>query len=255
MKKNIATFATGIAMPTKKQDFPYLLLLFLLLTTSILYGCSASKNNTTMHKAVSTKPTKARSLKFESPTQNNKLYGTVTDKNGAALKDVAVIFDAQNMASTDENGNFSFDTEKEIGKIYQLVFMKDGYNKAVRNYTLQMHDANYTIAMIQPCKCDTIICNTCYEKNVDFDFEKDSYTLNNKQKIALDALIECLKLHPEKEILILHNTMFPKRDIAKDRLQTVVKYFTQKGIMDYRVKQEMVSEKNTGAKQIEIISK
>ena len=46
--------------------------------------------------------------------------------------------------------------------------------------------------------------------------------------------------------------MFPKRPIAAQRLTEVLKFFTRKGIMDYRIKKEMTSEKNTSAKQIEI---
>lgn len=253
MKKNFATYATGNAMPKKRQN--NLFFLFILLTTSILFGCSVNKNNTNTQKLASTEIGKRKTILFESTNKSNKITGKITDKTGAALKDVEVILDAQNMAVTDKSGNFSFNTQNKMGKIYQLVFIKDGYNKAVRNYTVQMNDANYSVAMVQPCKCDTIICNSCFEKNVHFDFEKDNGTLTKEQKIALDALIECLKLHPEKKILIQHNTMFPKRAIAKERLQNVVSYFTQKGIMDYRVKKEMTSEKNTDAKQIDIMSK
>jgi hypothetical protein len=255
MKKNFATYATGIAMPNKKQDYHYLFLIFLLLATSIIFGCSASKNNIDLHKTISTEVAKGKAISFETIYQNNRIYGTVTDKTGASLKDVQVIFDKQNIALTDENGNFNFDVEKEAGKMYQLIFSIDGYNKAVRNYNTEMNDASYNIVMVQPCKCDTTICNTCFIKNISFDFEKEGSILTKEQKLELDALIECLKLHPEKEIIIQHNTMFPKRPIATQRLDVVLKYFTQKGIMDYRVKKEMKSEKNTGAKQIEITSK
>jgi hypothetical protein len=41
MKKNFATYATGIAMPKKKQH--YLSIIFLFLVASILCSCSASK--------------------------------------------------------------------------------------------------------------------------------------------------------------------------------------------------------------------
>jgi outer membrane protein OmpA-like peptidoglycan-associated protein len=255
MKKNFATYATGIAMPSKKQHQYYLVLFSLCLATIILFGCSVSKNNINTQKVVSTELVKRKTILFESPIQNNRIYGTITDKTGAALKDVTVIFDTQNIALTDESGAFDFNTEKAIGKIYSLIFVKQGYNKAVRNYSAHMNDANYNIVMVQPCKCDSTICNTCSIKNSGFDFENNSYTLTKEQKVALDALIECLKLHPEKEILIQHNTMFPKRPIATQRLDAVVDYFTQKGIMNYRVKKEVVSNKNTSAKQIEIVDK
>jgi outer membrane protein OmpA-like peptidoglycan-associated protein len=252
MKKNFATHATGIAMPKKEQHV--LLIIFLFLAASILCSCSASKNNSASLNVRST-ATKSTTIYFENTTKNARLYGTITDRAATALKDVEVMCNNQQVALTDDNGSFSFTIEKEIGKMYQLIFSKDGYNKAVRNYNVEMDDANYKIVMIQPCKCDTTICNTCFTKNVSFDFEKDSDTLSKEQKLELDALIECLKLHPEKEILIQHNTMFPKRAIADQRLDVVVKYFTQKGVMDYRVKKEKVSEKNTAAKQIEIVNK
>ncbi len=255
MKKNFATCATGIAMPNKKQNQHFLCFIFLLLATSLLFGCSASKNSINPHKIIFSEVAQDKTILFENLNINNRIYGTVSDKTGTALKDVEVIFDAQNIALTDERGNFSFNTEKEIGKIYQIIFAKNGYNKAVRNYNSEMNDANYNIVMQQPCKCDTIICNTCFSKNVSFDFEKNSNTLTKEQKDQLDSLIICLKLHPEKEILIQHNTMFPKRPIASQRLDAVLNYFTKKGIMNYRIKKEMLSNKNTEAKQIEILSK
>ncbi len=252
MKKNFATYATGIAMPKREQH--YLSIFFLCLASSILFSCSASKNNNTSLNIPNTE-TKSRTIYFENTNENTRLYGTITDKAGEALKDVEVICNNQQVALTDDNGAFSFTIEKEIGKMYQLVFSKDGYNKAVRNYHTEMNDASYSIVMYQPCKCDTTICNTCFTKNIGFDFEKESYTLSKEQKLDLDSLIECLKLHPEKEILIIHNTMFPKRPIASQRLDVVVKYFTQKGVMDYRVKRKVVSDKNANARQIEIESK
>jgi hypothetical protein len=248
MKKKIATHATGIVMPKKQQ--PNLCLIIFLFAIAVLFGCSASKNSA--HNLVSTEIVKSKTILFESPKQNNRIYGIVTDKAGAALKDVAVTLDNQNTALTDEKGNFDFNIEKEVGKIYSLIFMKEGFNNAVRNYNTEMNDANYHIVMVKPCKCDTTICNTCFTKNIGFDFEEEGSILTKEQKIDLDALIECLKLHPEKEILIQHNTMFPKRPIASQRLDVVLKYFTQKGVMDYRVKKEMVSDKNNSAKQIEI---
>jgi outer membrane protein OmpA-like peptidoglycan-associated protein len=252
MKKNFATYATGIAMHNRKQH--YTTLIFLCLASGILFGCSAPKNSTLAFNTANT-TTKNKSLFFENTNKNARLYGTITDRTGVALKDVEVICNNQQVALTDDNGAFSFSIEKEIGKMYKLIFSKDGYNKAARNYNAEMDDASYNIMMVQPCKCDTTICNTCFTKNVGFDFEKDSDTLSKEQKIILDALIECLKLHPEKEIIVHHYTMFPKRAIASQRLDAVVKYFTQKGVMDYRIKKEMVSEKNTAARQIEIVNK
>ncbi len=252
MKKNFATYATGIAMPKKEQH--YLSIIFLLLSASILFGCSASKKNSTSLN-VTNAVTKSATIYFENTNKIARLYGTITDRTGAALKDVEVICNNQQVALTDNNGAFSFTVEREIGKMYQLIFSKDGYNKSVRNYNAEMDDASYNIVMVQPCKCDTTICNTCFTKNVGFDFEKDSDTLTEEQKLVLDALIECLKLHPEKEIIVQHYTMFPKRAIADQRLDVVVKYFTQKGVMDYRVKKEKVSEKNAAARQIEIVNK
>jgi outer membrane protein OmpA-like peptidoglycan-associated protein len=213
----------------------------------------AKKNSTSVN--VPNTATKSTIIYFENTNKNARLFGTITDRAGTALKDVEVLCNNQQVALTDNNGSFSFTIEKEIGKMYQLIFSKDGYNKAVRNYNAEMNDANYKIVMVQPCKCDTTICNTCFAKNVGFDFEKESNTLSKEQKLILDALIECLKLHPEKEIIVQHYTMFPKRAIADQRLDVVVKYFTQKGVMDYRVKKEMISEKNAAARQIEIVGK
>jgi hypothetical protein len=254
MKKNFATYAIGIAMPSAKQQQNCLLFICLLLAASIMFSCSATKNTIATSAKVTT-TSKNKTIFFENTNKSARLYGTVSDKAGAPLKDVQIIFDNQNVGLTDDNGNFGFNTEKEVGKIYQLIFSLDGYNKAVRNYNTAMNDANYSIVMVQPCKCDTTICNTCFTKNIGFDFEKESATLTKEQKLELDALIECLKFHPEKEILIQHNTMFPKRPIATERLDVVLKYFTQKGIMDYRIKKEVVSERNTAARQIEIVGK
>jgi outer membrane protein OmpA-like peptidoglycan-associated protein len=254
MKKNFATYATGIAMPKNKQRLNYLSVIGLLLAVSIMFGCSATKN-TIATSANVTRTSKNKTIFFENTNKSARLYGTVRDKAGTSLKDVQIIFQNQNVALTDEKGIFSFNTEKEAGKMYQLIFSIDGYNKAVRNYNTEMNDANYNIVMVQPCKCDTTICNTCFTKNIGFDFEKESATLTKEQKLELDALIECLKLHPEKEIRIQHNTMFPKRPIGTERLDVVLKYFTQKGIMDYRIKKETTSKKNTDVKQIEITSK
>ncbi len=252
MKKNFATYATGIVMPKKEKH--YFSIIFLLLAASILCSCSASKNNSASLNVPNT-VTKSATIYFENTNKNARLYGTIRDRAGAALKDVEVTYNNQPVALTDDNGAFSFTIKKEIGKMYQLIFSKDGYNKAVRNYNAEMDDASYNIVMVQPCKCDTTICNSCFAKNIGFNFEKDGNTLSKEQKIELDALIECLKLHPEKEILIQHYTMFPKRAIADQRLDAVVKYFTQKGVMDYRVKKEKLSEKNAAARQIEIVNK
>jgi RecA-family ATPase len=254
MKKNFATYATGIAIPKNKQQKHYVLFIGLLLAASTIFSCSQIKNTIGTSAKVTT-ASKNKTIFFENTNKSARLYGTVSDKAGAPLKDVQIIFDNQNLALTDDNGNFSFNTEKEAGKIYQLIFLIDGYNKAVRNYNTAMNDANYNIVLVQPCKCDTTICNTCFTKNIGFDFEKEGATLTKEQKFELDALIECLKLHPEKEILIQHNTMFPKRPIATERLDVVLKYFTQKGIIDYRIKKETTSEKNIDVKQIEITSK
>jgi hypothetical protein len=252
MKKNFAKYATGIAMPKKEQHV--LSIIFLFLALSILCSCSVTKKDSASLN-VPNAETKSTTIYFENTTKNARLYGTITDRDATALKDVEVICNNKQVALTDDNGSFSFTIEIEIGKMYQLIFSKDGYNKAIRNYNAEMDDASYNIVMIQPCKCNTTICNTCFTKNIGFDFEKESYTLSKEQKLLLDTLIECLKLHPEKEIMIQHYTMFPKRAIASQRLGVVVKYFTQKGIMDYRVKKEKVSEKNAAARQIEIVNK
>jgi outer membrane protein OmpA-like peptidoglycan-associated protein len=255
MKKNFATYATGIAMPNTQQQPLFLSIILSLLITSLLCSCSTSKNSISVTKMSSNDIVKNSTIVYASPNENNRIFGNITTKAGAPLKDVQIIFDNQNVALTDEKGNFDFNTKKTTGSIYQLIFSKEGYNKAVRNYTTEMNDANYNLTLIQPCKCDTTICNTCFLKNVSFNFEKETTTLSKENKTALDALIECLKRNPEKEIWIQHNTMFPKKAIASQRLETVLGYFTDNGIMRYRIKKEMIAEKNTVAKQIEIMSK
>jgi outer membrane protein OmpA-like peptidoglycan-associated protein len=225
MKQKFATIATGSAMPisTRKN---YIYCLVLLLCMSFSFSCIAQQN-----KSIT-------------------IFGKATDKDGIALNNVQVKFDGIEMATSKEDGSYSFITEKEVGKFCQLLFIKDGYNKAVRTYNAEMTDLNFSIKMVVPCKCDSVA--KCNMQIVQFDFDNESNKLNELQKKQLDALIECLKENPEKEITVHYNTLYPKKQIGGKRLATVLNYFLQKGIMSDRVKSETVTNKTADAKQIEI---
>ena len=253
MKKIFAENATGVAMPNFKKNNNYIILISLLFSALLLFSCSASKNyiEETYSSAEIVKP---KLTVFKNYNNNVTLYGTVVDKDGMALKNVQLTFEKEPVALTDEQGIFSFKVESKVVKIYQIIFSLAGYNNVVRNYNTEMNDASYNIVMVKPCKCDTSSCNTCFRKTVGFNFEKESATLTQAQKLTLDTLIECLKLNPEKNINVQYNTKYPKKQLPSQRLNEVLKYFMLKGIMDYRIKKEISSEINSGAKQIEIKS-
>ena len=250
MKKNFATYATGIAMPNNKRMINYSVVFSLLLSTSILFSCSAT--NKILLTDTSNEITKSKLVFVDFKNNSATLSGTVVDKNGVPIKDVQLIFEKNPIALTDEEGKFSFTADKVVGKMQQIIFTKEGYNNAIRNYNAEMNDANYNVVMLQPCKCGTKSNNTCNMKNLGFDFENETASLSAEQKKALDALIECLKLHPETEINIQYNTMYPKKGIASKRLDEVQKYFSAKGIMDNRMKKEINTEVKKSDKQIEI---
>ena len=250
MKKNFATNATSIAMPNNKKMINYLSILSLLFVAFILFSCSAT--NKIPLTDTSNEITKSELGFVDIKNNSATLSGIVVDKNGTAIKDVQLIFEKQQIALTDEQGNFSFTADKVVGKMQQIIFTKEGYNNAIRNYNAEMNDASFNVVMFQPCKCGTKNNNSCNIKNLGFDFENETASLSKGQKQSLDALIECLKLHPETEINIQYNTMYPKKGIASKRLNEVQKYFTAKGIMDYRIKKEINAEVKNGDKQIEI---
>lgn len=253
MKTKIATYATGIAMSTISKNNQYLVALFIV-STSLLFGCSTSKYNATVKKNVATS-LQIENVKFiKSKNDTATIFGVVTGNTGVALSDVGVIFDGDKVATTDEKGVFSFFTDKEIGKMYQLVFSKDGYNKTIRTYNFEIENPNYEVAMIIPCKCDTITCNKCFTNNVAFDFEKESIRLNEVQKKVLDDLIECLKSNPEKVVTIQYNTLYPKKQVGAQRIDAILNYFILKGIMDNRIKKETVTNKDANSKQINILN-
>ena len=250
MKKNFATCATGIAMPNNKKRNNYTLVFSLLFSTFILFSCSATNKMPLIN--TSNEITKNKLVFANIETKSATLSGTVVDKNGTPIKDVQLIFENQNIALTDEQGNFSFTADKIVGKMQLIIFTKEGYNKAARNYNAEMNDASYNVVMFQPCKCGTKSNNTCNMKNLSFNFENETASLSAEQKQNIDELIECLKLHPETEINIQYNTLYPKKGIASKRLDEVQKYFSAKGIMDNRMKKEINTEVKKSDKQIEI---
>jgi outer membrane protein OmpA-like peptidoglycan-associated protein len=225
MKQKFATIATGIAMPISQRNNKFTLSLLLI---GICFSLSsiAQKSN------------------------NVNIFGTAKDKAGLALSNVQVKFDGIDVASTNEEGSYTFTVEKETGKMYQILFIKDGFNRAVRTYNAEMTDLNFSVKMVVPCKCNTV--DKCVLQNVQFDFDKESNQLNKTQKQQLDELIACLKLQPEKEVTVHYNTLYPKKQIGGKRLAAVLNYFLQKGIMNDRVKSETVTNKTAAAKQIEI---
>ncbi len=251
MNSTNAKHATGIAMPILKMKKTMLLFVF----SFCIIWISSAKNNqkSNLNKQLKTLIICNQHLS-KGNTNTAEIYGTVVDKNNTALQNVDIIFDGKFAAITDINGAFRFNITKEIGKIYQIIFSKEGYNKAIRNYNFEMQEANYAIKMIVPCKCDTIICKKCFLNNIAFDFDNESSKLNEVQKKLLDGLIECLKLNPEKNITIQYNTIYPKKQIGPQRLAAVLHYFMLKGIMDNRIQKETVTNKDVSSKQIEILN-
>jgi outer membrane protein OmpA-like peptidoglycan-associated protein len=249
MKKINAFFATGIAMPIIKKKKTFLLL------PCILFACMFISCNPTSSIAIAGKQSevKKKGIVLENISNNQSINGSVKNIAGMPLKDVSVQLNGKEIALTNEDGSFNFNFESEVGKLYQIVFYKEGYNKAVRNYNSQIADANYPIVMTAICICNPVIDKTCFLKNIKFDFENDGSKLNDEQKAMLDELIACLKNNPEKTIKINHYSLHPKRLTATDRLETVVKYITQKGIMNSRIEHEKLVDKNVGNKQIEIM--
>jgi outer membrane protein OmpA-like peptidoglycan-associated protein len=228
MKQKFATIATDSAMPisTRKKNINYL----------VLFLCM--------------------SLSFSSIAQQNMgitIFGKATNKEGIALNNVQVKFDGIEMATTKEDGSYSFTTEKEVGRFCKLLFTKDGYNKAVRTYNAEMTNLDFSIKMMVPCKCDSV--TKCNMQIVQFDFDNESNKLNELQKKQLNALIDCLKENPEKEIIVHYNTLYPKKQIGNKRLAAVLDYFMQKGITSDRVKSETVTNISVNTKQIVIENK
>ncbi len=253
MKTKIATYATGIAMPSITKIDQYLVALFIV-STSLLFGCSTSKYNVIVKKNVATNLQIDKVKFIKSKNDTATIYGVVTGNTSVALSNVEVIFDGDKVATTDEKGVFSFFTGKEIGKMYQLVFSKDGYNKAIRTYNFEIENPNYEVTMVIPCRCDTVTCNKCFTNKVAFDFDKESIRLNEVQKKVLDDLIECLKSNPEKVVTIQYNTLYPKKQVGIQRIDAILHYFMLKGIMDNRIKKETVTNKDASIKQINILN-
>jgi outer membrane protein OmpA-like peptidoglycan-associated protein len=235
MKTKIANNATGIAMPLQQLCINTIRLL---LVTVLLF-------NLYIQKAFS-QPVKATT------TSSNTISGKATDKTDTPLKNVTIQFNGKNIATTDDKGLFSFTIENTNKEMHQIIFSKEGYTNMVRNYNTNMNDANYNINMYEPCRCDSF--GKCFSNNIAFDFKNDDNKLNEQQKAELNNLIKCLKLNPENEITIRYNTLFPKKQISTQRLETVVKYFISNGIMEYRVKKETVTNKDSNTKQIEILN-
>jgi outer membrane protein OmpA-like peptidoglycan-associated protein len=235
MKTKIANNATGITMPLQQLCFNTIRLL---LATVLLF-------NLYIQKAFS-QPLKSTTI------SSNTISGKAMDKNDTPLKNVTIQFDGKNIATTDDKGLFSFTIENTSKEMHQIIFLKEGYINIVRNYNANMNNANYNIKMYEPCKCDSL--GECFSNSIAFDFENDDNKLNEKQKAELNNLIKCLKLNPENEITIRYNTLFPKKQISTQRLETVVKYFISNGIMEYRVKKETVTNKGSNTRQIEILN-
>ena len=228
MKTKIANYASSIAMHLNEKSIK-LMLLFIALNIALL--CNA--------KEKTNKP-------------NTTITGIVTDKDSAPIKNCKILLDNIEVAITNNEGAFKIVLENSAEKIQQIVFIKEGYNNAVRNYNIQMANAQYNITLIKICLCNPK--EKCFTGNVGFNFEKNSSTLTATQKQKLDKLIDCLKQNPEKEINIIYNTLNPKREISKERLALVVAYFAQKGIANYRIKQKTKPKKSEEITEIEIVN-
>jgi RNAse (barnase) inhibitor barstar len=230
MKKTIAKFATGITMhkQIQKTFFKFILLLIAINITQI--------SNAGIYNIIN----------------NATITGSVLDNKGEPIQNCKVIINDKEAGSSNTDGSFSIVIDGTIEKNYQIVFTKEGYNNVVRNYNFNMTNAQYTISLSKICICNPI--ENCFANNIQFNFEKNNTKITESQKKNIDALIECLKANPEKEIKINYNTLNPKRQIGNDRLEAVVNYFVLKGIASYRIKQEKVAIKSEKSKDIEILS-
>jgi outer membrane protein OmpA-like peptidoglycan-associated protein len=239
MKKLIANNATGYAMPLMKAKNTTTILLMLIFTSLSFNGIAkdnAALKNNDLKQGISKQIT---------------ITGTVKDNTETPVKDVQIKVDGKEVATTNNDGHFSFIIEEESYKSYQLAFIKEGYNNTIRNYSVSMSASNYSITMIKICKC--VVTEKCFAKNIQFNFDNDADILNTRQKNEIDELIECLKANPEKTVTIQYNTLNPKKQIGPKRLDQVLHYFMLKGITSNRLKKEINSDKGAAINKLKII--
>jgi outer membrane protein OmpA-like peptidoglycan-associated protein len=179
------------------------------------------------------------------------ITGVVVDKDGIPIDNAAISFDGSAVGNTNTTGNFSFEIEKNINYNYQLVVQKEGLNNSVRTYHTQMGNAAYTIQMAKPCPCNSSK-DYCQLKH-SFNFTENSDDISTENKELLNQIVDCLKQHPEMEISIINNLMDANKSLARDRLQTVVRYFVSKGVSENRISKKSQRAVAGNANDIDII--
>ncbi len=239
------TLATALSKIKLQKVQTVLAILLIGFACTFLFSCKASR------ETICIIPPTVEIVKPIPQFAKATINGVVIDKNGIPLENATVSFDGSTVTNTNTSGTFSFEIEKNINFNYQLVVQKEGLNNSVRTYHTQMGNAAYTIQMAKPCACDSIK-NNCLSKH-SFNFRNNSDDIDATHKEMLNQIIDCLKQDPEMEIAVINNLMDANKLLAKDRLQTVVRYFVSKGISENRISRKLQRAVAGNANDIDII--
>jgi hypothetical protein len=250
--KTVCNHTLATALPKKLQSSLYVI--FILFFAIQLTSCATQKSyvrewiNPIDYVYESLPP------KVLAPVKAT-INGTIKDKDGNPIDGVQIQFAGEGIGGSNATGSYSFAVEKRPNEICQIIYHKEGYNNIVRSYNTTLLDATYTIEMHKPCKCDTaIIIDNCFLYNSNYYFTGKTVTLNLEQMSELDALISCLKSHPENSITIQYNLLDANKRIAAKRIALVKKYIITNGITETRIKEQTVTDATPDAPNVQILN-
>jgi hypothetical protein len=164
------------------------------------------------------------------------ITGIVKNETGNLLKNAMVKLNNGQTAETNNEGNFSIETEvADAGATAVMYISYSGLVTAVRSYHAAMGNAFYDVSMHPPIEC--CIKNECFASPVTTVFYVNGVTqIDNRLSTMLLPLVDLLKEHP------LCNLQFTAYGIGKkpgakaeERLKQIQLFFAGKGIAEKRI--------------------
>jgi outer membrane protein OmpA-like peptidoglycan-associated protein len=96
-------------------------------------------------------------FKNKNPADTGKIVisGIIKDGNGNPLENTRILFDTVTVATTDENGTFSFEPVTVTPSIHNIYFSRDSFATVVRTYYPVMLSANYNVVLYRQINSNT----------------------------------------------------------------------------------------------------
>ncbi|WP_462254998.1 peptidase associated/transthyretin-like domain-containing protein [Ferruginibacter sp.] len=169
------------------------------------------------------------------------ISGTIKDAEGKPLEKAKIIFDTTEMASTDKDGNFSFDMSEAGAINHTLYFSYEDLITVVRTYHPAMLSASYDVVLNKPSSCSRIIMGGIGGNELldlpSIVFKPNASKLNNVNRKLLSDVAAKLKANPGTTIsVVAYPEMCGRQYIYSYRVENIKKYLVEKeGISPERI--------------------